>query len=93
MLDIFNRGLLFITNITGHTSGEYNWKSYPVQRNSLATDSTGATRYSHRTLLIHIQGIFLDGKVYNLVYIVLVKLVVVHPSIYGFKVIQRAQSK
>jgi hypothetical protein len=38
MLDIFNRGLLFITNITGYTSGKYSWKSYPVQRNSLATD-------------------------------------------------------
>ncbi len=42
MLDIFNRGLLFITNITGYTSGKYSWKSYPVQRNSLATDSTPA---------------------------------------------------
>ena len=39
MLDIFNRGLLFITNITGYTSGKYSWKSYPVQRNSLATVS------------------------------------------------------
>ena len=42
MLDIFNRGLLFITNITGYTSGKYSWKSYPVQRNSLATDSMPA---------------------------------------------------
>jgi hypothetical protein len=42
MLDIFNRGLLFITNITGYTSGKYSWKSYPVQRDFLATDSTPA---------------------------------------------------
>ena len=42
MLDILNRGLLFITNITGHTSGKYSWKSYPVQRNSLATDNMPA---------------------------------------------------
>jgi len=42
MLDIFNRGLLFITNITGYTSGKYSWKSYPVQRDSFATDSTPA---------------------------------------------------
>jgi len=42
MLDIFNRCSLFITNITGYTSGNYSWKSYPVQRNSLATDSTPA---------------------------------------------------
>jgi len=40
MLDIFHRGLLSITNITGYTSGKYSWKSYPVQRDSLATDST-----------------------------------------------------
>jgi len=39
MLDIFNRDLLFITNITGYTSCKYNWKSYPVQRDSLATDT------------------------------------------------------
>jgi len=38
MFDIFNRSLLFITNITGCTSGKYSWKSYPVQRNSLTTD-------------------------------------------------------
>jgi hypothetical protein len=44
MLDIFNRGLLFITNITGCTSGKYSWKSYHVQRDSLATDSTPASR-------------------------------------------------
>jgi hypothetical protein len=42
MLDIFNRGLLFISNITGYTSGKYSWKSYPVQKDSLATDSTPA---------------------------------------------------
>ncbi len=42
MLDIFNRGLLFITNITGYTSGKYSWKSYPVQRDSLVTDGTPA---------------------------------------------------
>ncbi len=42
MLDIFSRGLLFITNITGYTSGKYSWKSYPVQRDSLATDSMPA---------------------------------------------------
>jgi len=41
-LDIFNRGSLFITNITDHASGKYSWKSFPVQRNSLATDSTPA---------------------------------------------------
>ena len=40
MLDIFNQGLLSITNITGYTSGKYSWKSYLVQRDSLATDST-----------------------------------------------------
>jgi hypothetical protein len=42
MLDIFNRSLLFITNITGCTSGKYSWKSYPVQIDFLATDSTPA---------------------------------------------------
>jgi hypothetical protein len=40
MLDIFNRGSLFITNITGHTSSKYSRKSYPVQGDFLATDST-----------------------------------------------------
>ena len=40
MLDIFNRGLLSITNITGYTSTKYSWKSFPVQRDSLTTDST-----------------------------------------------------
>jgi len=34
--------LLFITNITGYTSDKYSWKSYPVQRDSRATDSTPA---------------------------------------------------
>jgi hypothetical protein len=41
-LDIFNRGSLFITNTTGHTPGKYNWKSDPVQKDSVATDSTPA---------------------------------------------------
>lgn len=42
MLDIFNRRSLPITNITGHTPGKYTGESYPVQGNSLATDSTPA---------------------------------------------------
>jgi hypothetical protein len=42
MLDIFNQSSLFMTNITSNTSGKYSWKSYPVQRDSLATDSTPA---------------------------------------------------
>jgi len=43
MLDIINRRSLFITNITGHTSGKYSWKSYSVQSNSLAADSAPAS--------------------------------------------------
>lgn len=39
----------------------------------------------------HYQEIFLDGKVDNLVYITLVKLVLVQSGICGFEVIQRAQ--
>jgi hypothetical protein len=39
-LDIFNRGSLFITNTTDHTPGKYNWKSDPVQKDSVATYST-----------------------------------------------------
>jgi hypothetical protein len=42
MLDIINRRSLFITNITGHTSGKYSWKSYSVQSDSLAADSAPA---------------------------------------------------
>ena len=42
MLDIFNRDLLFITNITGYSSDKYNWKYYPVQIDSLATDIMSA---------------------------------------------------
>jgi hypothetical protein len=42
MLDIVNRRLLSITNITGHTSGKYSWKSHPVQSYFLVTDSTPA---------------------------------------------------
>lgn len=44
MLDIFNQGLLFITNFTGYTYSKYSWKSYFVQRDSLVTDRTPAGR-------------------------------------------------
>jgi hypothetical protein len=43
MLDIINRRSLFITNITGHTSGKYSWKSYSVQSYFLAADSAPAS--------------------------------------------------
>jgi hypothetical protein len=42
MLDVLNRGLLFITNITGCTSDKYSWKSCPVQRDFLAGIRTPA---------------------------------------------------
>jgi len=58
MLDIFNRGLLFISNITGYTSGKYSWKSYPVQRNSFATDSTPAG--GERPLQKETNSVYID---------------------------------
>jgi hypothetical protein len=42
-------------------------------------------------LPVYYQGIFLDVKVDNLVYIILVKLVLVQAVIYGFEFIQRVQ--
>jgi len=39
ILDIINRRSLFVTNITGHTSGKYSCKSYSVQCDSFAADS------------------------------------------------------
>ena len=40
---------------------------------------------------LHNQGIFLDGKLADLVEIMIVKLVPAQPGICGFEVIQRAQ--
>jgi len=55
--------LLFITNITDYSSDKYNWKSYPVQIDSLAIDiMRQAGKYSEKAKTVESKNNSLKGK-------------------------------